>query len=216
MQHYFFAGWIPQADQKANFALANAGNQFGITATGPEFTVAPATQASTVATLWIGPKLPEQLAKQAPGFERALDYGIFTFLAEPIHWLLAKLHLVTGNWGWAIMLLVLLIKLALYPLSAAQYKSMAKMRKFQPRMQQLKERYGEDKQKYQTAIAQNPRDALAVAGLAQVSLLQRLTGADATALRDAAAAAPHRRRRRALATRAARGRAARGGHPHAG
>ena len=152
LQHYFFAGWIPQADQKANFALANAGNQFGITATGPEFTVAPGTRASSAATLWIGPKLPEQLAKQAPGFERALDYGIFTFLAEPIHWLLAKLHLVTGNWGWAIMLLVLLIKLALYPLSAAQYKSMAKMRKFQPRMQQLKERYGDDKQKYQTAM----------------------------------------------------------------
>jgi YidC/Oxa1 family membrane protein insertase len=152
LQHYFFAGWIPQADQKANFALVTAGNQSGITATGPEFTVAPGTQTSSVATLWIGPKLPELLAKQAPGFERALDYGIFTFLAEPIHWLLAKLHVVTGNWGWAIMLLVLLLKLALYPLSAAQYKSMAKMRRFQPRMQQLKERYGDDQQKYQAAM----------------------------------------------------------------
>lgn len=152
LQHYFFAGWIPQADQKANFALVTAGNQSGITATGPEFTVAPGTQASSVATLWIGPKLPELLAKQAPGFERALDYGIFTFLAEPIHWLLAKLHVVTGNWGWAIMFLVLLLKLALYPLSAAQYKSMAKMRRFQPRMQQLKERYGDDQQKYQAAM----------------------------------------------------------------
>ncbi len=152
LQHYFFAGWIPQADQKANFALVTAGNQSGITATGPEFTVAPGAQTSSVATLWIGPKLPEQLAKQAPGFERALDYGIFTFLAEPIHWLLAKLHGITSNWGWAIMLLVLLIKLALYPLSAAQYKSMAKMRKFQPRMQQLKERYGDDQQKYQAAM----------------------------------------------------------------
>jgi YidC/Oxa1 family membrane protein insertase len=152
LQHYFFTSWIPQADQKANFALANAGNQFGITATGPEFTVAPGTQASSEAKLWIGPKLPEQLATQAPGFARTLDYGIFTFLADPIHWLLAKLHGLTGNWGWAIVLLVLLIKLALYPLSAAQYKSMAKMRKFQPRMQQLKERYGDDKQKYQTAM----------------------------------------------------------------
>ncbi len=73
-------------------------------------------------------------------------------LAEPIHWLLAQLHKVTQNWGWAIVLLVLLIKLALYPLSAAQYKSMAKMRKFQPRIQQLKERYGDDKQKFQTAM----------------------------------------------------------------
>ncbi len=152
LQHYFFTGWIPQADQKANFALASAGNQFGITATGPEFTVAPGTQTSTQATLWIGPKLQEQLAAQAPGFERALDYGRLSFLAQPIHWLLAKLHGFTGNWGWAIMFLVLLLKLALYPLSAAQYKSMAKMRKFQPRMQQLKERYGEDKQKYQLAM----------------------------------------------------------------
>ncbi len=152
LQHYFFAGWIPQADQKANFALANAGNQFGISATGPEFTVAPGAQISSEAKLWIGPKLPDQLAEQAPGFGLTLDYGIFTFLAQPIHWLLAKLHGFTANWGWAIMLLVLLIKLALYPLSAAQYKSMAKMRKFQPRIQQLKERYGDDKQKFQTAM----------------------------------------------------------------
>ena len=152
LQHYFFTGWIPQPDQKANFALASAGNQFGITATGPEFTVAPGTQTSSEAKLWIGPKLPEQLAIQAPGLELTLDYGMFTLIAEPIHWLLAKLHSLTGNWGWAIVLLVLLIKLALYPLSAAQYKSMAKLRKFQPRLQQLKERYGDDKQKYQTAM----------------------------------------------------------------
>ncbi len=152
LQHYFFTGWIPQPDQKANFALANAGNQFGISATGPEFTVAPGAQISSEAKLWIGPKLPDQLVAQAPGFGLTLDYGIFTFLAQPIHWLLAKLHGLTGNWGWAIMLLVLLIKLALYPLSAAQYKSTAKMRKFQPRLQQLKERYGDDKQKYQTAM----------------------------------------------------------------
>jgi YidC/Oxa1 family membrane protein insertase len=154
LQHYFFTGWIPQADQKANYALnADAAQSlFGISATGPQFTVAPNAQASTEAKLWIGPKLPEQLAKQAPGFERTLDYGIFTVLAEPIHWLLAQLHKVTHNWGWAIVLLVLLIKLALYPLSAAQYKSMAKMRKFQPRIQQLKERYGEDKQKFQQAM----------------------------------------------------------------
>jgi YidC/Oxa1 family membrane protein insertase len=154
LQHYFFTGWIPQADQKANYALNadSAQSLFGISATGPQFTVAPNGQASTEAKLWIGPKLPEQLAKQAPGFERTLDYGIFTVLAEPIHWLLAQLHKVTHNWGWAIVLLVLLIKLALYPLSAAQYKSMAKMRKFQPRIQQLKERYGEDKQKFQQAM----------------------------------------------------------------
>lgn len=152
LQHYFFAGWIPQADQKANYALAHSSTLYGISATGPQFTVAPGTQVSTEAKLWIGPKQPEKLEAQAPGFGLTLDYGIFTFLAKPIHWLLAQLHKVTHNWGWAIVLLVLLIKLALYPLSAAQYKSMAAMRKLQPRMQQLKERYGEDKQKFQMAM----------------------------------------------------------------
>ncbi len=81
-----------------------------------------------------------------------MDYGYFTVLSQPIHWLLTQLHKFTHNWGWAIVLLVGLLKLALYPLSAAQYKSMAKMRKFQPRIEQLKERYGEDKQKYQMAM----------------------------------------------------------------
>ena len=100
----------------------------------------------------MGPKLQDKLAAQAPGFDLTLDYGIFTFLAKPIHWLLAQLHKLTHNWGFAIILLVLLIKLALYPLSAAQYKSMAKMRKFQPRIEQLKERYGDDKQKFQMAM----------------------------------------------------------------
>jgi len=92
------------------------------------------------------------LADVGPGLELALDYGMFTFLAKPIAWLLAKLHLLTSNWGWAIVLLVLIIKLALYPLSAAQYKSAAKMRRFQPRVEQLKERYGDDKQKFQMAL----------------------------------------------------------------
>jgi YidC/Oxa1 family membrane protein insertase len=151
LQHYFFTGWIPQADQKSNYEIAHNGTLYGISATGPQFTVAPGTQTSTEAKLWIGPKQPEQLAAQAPGFDLTLDYGMFTILAKPIHWLLAQLHKITFNWGWAIVLLVLLIKLALYPLSAAQYKSTAKMRKLQPRMQQLKERYGDDKQKFQLA-----------------------------------------------------------------
>lgn len=151
LQHYFFTGWVPQKDQAANYALQTSGRVQGISATGPEFTVAPGTQDSTDATLWIGPKLPERLQQTAPGLDLTLDYGVFTLIAEPIHWLLRQLHTVTGNWGWAIVLLVVIIKLLMYPLSAAQYKSMAKMRKFQPRLQQLKERYGEDKQKLQMA-----------------------------------------------------------------
>ncbi|TXH74184.1 MAG: membrane protein insertase YidC [Lysobacteraceae bacterium] len=151
LQHYFFTGWIPQADQQANYALSVSDKHYGISATGPQFTVPPGGRARSEAQLWIGPKLQGRLEKTAPGLNRTLDYGVFTIIAEPIHWLLAQLHKITRNWGWAIVLLVVLIKLALYPLSAAQYKSMAKMRKFQPRVQQLKERYGDDKEKFQMA-----------------------------------------------------------------
>ena len=152
LQHYFFAGWIPQPDQAALYSLKTYGRNFAAEATGPSFTVAPGAQASTQARLWVGPKLQDRLDSVAPGLGLTLDYGIFTFLSKPLHWLLAFFHSFTHNWGWSIVLLVVLIKAALFPLSMAQYKSMAKMRKFQPRIAQLKERYGEDRQKFQTAM----------------------------------------------------------------
>ncbi len=151
-QHYFLTAWIPQKDQPALFSLGVSGPTYRIEARGPQVTLAPGQQFSSDATLWVGPKLAEQLDAAAPGLGLALDYGMFTVLSKPIHWLLTQLHKFTHNWGWAIVLLVVLIKLALYPLSAAQYKSMAKMRRFQPRIEQLKERYGEDKQKFQMAM----------------------------------------------------------------
>lgn len=151
-QHYFLAAWVPQPDQAALYTLGYADGLYRIEARGPSFNIAPGQDASTEATLWLGPKLQDRLADVAPGLELALDYGVFTFLAKPIAWLLAKLHLLTSNWGWAIVLLVLIIKLLLFPLSAAQYKSAAKMRRFQPRVEQLKERYGDDKQKFQVAL----------------------------------------------------------------
>ena len=151
-QHYFLGSWVPQKDQAALYSLGTDGTRYSITATGPRVTLAPGQQFSSDATLWVGPKLAEQLDAAGPNMGLAMDYGIFTVLSKPIHWLLTQLHKFTHNWGWAIVLLVVLIKLALYPLSAAQYKSMAKMRKFQPRIEQLKERYGDDKQKFQMAM----------------------------------------------------------------
>ncbi|QIL19468.1 membrane protein insertase YidC [Thermomonas sp. HDW16] len=151
-QHYFLTAWVPQKDQGALFSLGVNGAVHSIEARGPQIALAPGQRFSSDATLWVGPKLADQLEKVAPGLERAMDYGLFTVLSQPIHWLLTQLHKFTHNWGWAIVLLVVLIKLALYPLSAAQYKSMAKMRKFQPRIEQLKERYGDDKQKFQMAM----------------------------------------------------------------
>ncbi|QNN45260.1 membrane protein insertase YidC [Thermomonas brevis] len=151
-QHYFLVAWVPQKDQAALYSLGQKGHLYDVAARGPQVTLAPGQRFASDAVLWVGPKLADRLDATAPGLGLAMDYGIFTVLSKPIHWLLTQLHKLTHNWGWAIVLLVVLIKLALYPLSAAQYKSMAKMRKFQPRIEQLKERYGDDKQKFQMAM----------------------------------------------------------------
>ena len=151
-QHYFLGAWVPQKDQAALYTLGTDGRLYNIDARGPRVTLAPGQAFTSEATLWVGPKLVDKLDATAPGLGYAMDYGMFTALSKPIQWLLTQLHRLTGNWGWAIVLLVVLIKLLLYPLSAAQYRSMAKMRKFQPRIEQLKERYGDDKQKFQMAM----------------------------------------------------------------
>lgn len=156
LQHHFLSVWIPQPDQAALFSLAHTGRVDSIAATGPAFTVAPGAKEATSARLWVGPKLVKQIQAQGvPKLDRAVDYSQYSFFAmlgEGLFWVLDKLHGLFGNWGWTIIGMVLLLKLLLFPLSAAQYKSAAKMRKFQPRVAQLKERYGDDKQKFQLAL----------------------------------------------------------------
>jgi YidC/Oxa1 family membrane protein insertase len=151
LQHYFVGAWIPAAEEASQFSTALVRGRFLIRSVGPVMEVAPGATARSEARLYLGPKLQDRLDGVAPGFGLTLDYGIFTILAQPLHWLLAKLHALTGNWGWAIVLLVVLIKLALFKLSEAQYKSFAKMRRIQPRIEALKERYGDDRQKFQMA-----------------------------------------------------------------
>ena len=90
--------------------------------------------------------------KSRPGLDLVVDYGWLTFLAKPIYWLLSFLHGIVGNWGWAIVLLTVLIKAAFYPLSAASYKSMAKMKEVTPRMTKIREQYGDDRQKMNVAM----------------------------------------------------------------
>ena len=160
LQHHFFAAWIPATGDASTFSLATpqgaGGSQYLIREVGPGINVAPGATASTQARLWVGPKLVKQIeAQNVPGLERAVDfssYAMFATIAGWLFWVLERIHGLIGNWGWAIIGLVVLIKAAMYPLSAAQYKSMAKMRKFQPRIAQLKERYGDDKQKFQQAM----------------------------------------------------------------
>jgi len=163
VQHHFFSAWLPGAGGGAqNQVTLSTNNSSG----APRYliremakapvVVAPGQQASVDARLWVGPKLVEQIkAQQVAGLDRAVDYSRFTLMAwlgEGLFWVLSKLHGLLGNWGWAIVGLVVLVKILLFPLATAQYKSMAKMRKFQPRIAQLKERYGDDKQKFQVAM----------------------------------------------------------------
>lgn len=160
LQHHFFSAWIPVAQDASTFSLAvqsdPGGARYLVREVGPGFDVAPGSKASTQARLWVGPKLVAQIeAQRVPGLERAVDfssYGIMASLAGVLFMVLSWLHGVFGNWGWSIIGLVVVIKALMFPLSTVQYKSAAKMRRFQPRMQQLKERYGEDRQKFQLAL----------------------------------------------------------------
>ena len=151
LQHYFATAWIPAADDSNEFSTDVQRGRFLIRTVGPAVSVAPGASATSGARLYAGPKLRESLEAITPGLGLTLDYGIFTVISQPLHWLLAQLHALTGNWGWAIVLLVVLIKGALFKLSEAQYKSFAKMRRIGPRIEALKERYGDDRQKFQMA-----------------------------------------------------------------
>jgi YidC/Oxa1 family membrane protein insertase len=152
LQHYFFAAWIPTDAEAARFSTAEINGRYLIRAVSPAIEVAPGTRAEVESRLYVGPKLQDQLAGLAPGLERTIDYGILTLLAEPLFWLLSLFHDISGNWGWAIILLVLLIKAVFFKLSEAQYKSFARMRAVQPRIEALKERYGDDRQKFNMAM----------------------------------------------------------------
>ena len=154
LQHYFFAAWIPTATENVTITAAPLPNsgRYLIRAFSPKVAVAPGEQQVATAQLYIGPKLQEQLASVAPGLELSIDYGIFTIIAEPLFWLLSWFHALVGNWGWSIILLVVLIKALFFKLSETQYKSFAKMRAIQPRIESLKERYGDDRQKFNMAM----------------------------------------------------------------
>jgi YidC/Oxa1 family membrane protein insertase len=104
------------------------------------------------ARLYAGPKEQKRLETLAEGMVLTVDYGMLTFLSAPLFWLLDHIHRWVGNWGWAIVILTLLIKLAFYPLSAASYRSMAQMKKVQPKLEELKQRYANDREKLNQAL----------------------------------------------------------------
>ncbi|RYU60814.1 membrane protein insertase YidC [Methylolobus aquaticus] len=153
IQHYFLAAWIPSAEQDNSFYTKDLGNKrFLIGATGPDATVAPGQTQALAATLYAGPKLQRVLEATAPGLELTVDFGALTVIAKPIFWLLEWFHKLFNNWGFAIISVTLVIKALFFKLSEASYRSMANMRKLQPKLQELKERCGDDRQRFNQAM----------------------------------------------------------------
>ncbi len=153
IQHYFIGAWIPRQDQYSYFytkALDNGRYLIGLST--DEIKVAAGQTSRLDSSLYIGPKERDRLAKAAPNLQLTVDYGVLTILADPLFWLLDFIHDYVKNWGWAIILVTLVIKLVFYKLSEAAYRSMANMRKFQPKITALRERYGNDRQRMSQAM----------------------------------------------------------------
>jgi YidC/Oxa1 family membrane protein insertase len=153
VQHYFASAWIP-ADKFARDIYAGKidNGLYRIGMQTPLGVVAPGSVVVEKAQLFVGPQEEKVLETIAPGFELLKDYGYLTILAKPIFWLLVKIHGYVGNWGWSIILLTILIKLAFFPLSAASYKSMARMKEVQPRLMVMKEQFKGEPQKLNQAM----------------------------------------------------------------
>ncbi len=149
VQHYFVSAWVPHGDVKREFYMRKleGGNVFQAGVIVPVAEIQPGAKANTSVTLYAGPQEQSVLKQIAPGLDLVVDYGWLTVVAAPIFWALQAIHKLVGNWGWAIVVLTVILKAIFYPLSAASYKSMAKMRAMTPRLTHLKERYGDDKQR---------------------------------------------------------------------
>jgi len=153
LQHYFFTAWLPKNGVAREFYTRKLDeNLYSAGVIVPVGAVAAGAKAKVEVPLYAGPEEQEKLAKIAPGLDLTIDYGWLTVIAVPLFWLLSWLYQLVGNWGVAIILLTIIIKLLFYPLSAAGYRSMAKMRVLAPKMQRLKEQYGDDRQRLQQAM----------------------------------------------------------------
>ncbi len=146
LQHHFVAAIVPPAGQAYRFALKVQDKDYLLRAIGPTQTVAAGASGQFEETLFVGPKLQAQLAETGPELQRTADYGKLTILSQPLFWLLDKVHGFIGNWGWTIIIVTFLIKLAFYKLAETSGRSMAKMRTAAPRMKAIQERFKDDRE----------------------------------------------------------------------
>lgn len=150
-QHYFLTAWIPSANETNRLYTRAIRSDYTIGTVSPEITV-PSNATKTIeAKLYLGPEITDMLKEVAPGLDLTVDYGWLWFISQLLFSIMKSIYNIVGNWGWAIVLVTVLIKLAFYRLSAKSYKSMAGMRKLQPKMQAIRERYGDDKAKMSQA-----------------------------------------------------------------
>ncbi len=153
VEHYFVSAWVPASGITSTYQTNQLEDDiYSVGLVEPAVTVSAGEEKSIKARLYAGPEITEDLAKLAPGLDLAVDYGILWPICQPIFWLLKKAFELTGNWGLAIILTTIIIKGLFYKLSASSYRSMGNMRKLQPKLEALKERFGEDKQKYSQAV----------------------------------------------------------------
>jgi YidC/Oxa1 family membrane protein insertase len=153
VEHYFVNAWLPKAGMKREFyGSREEGDIYraGLKAAVGE--IAPGGTAKVSMPIYMGPQEQDKLAAAAPGLDIVVDYGIFSFLAAPMFWLLKWFHNIVGNWGWAIVLLTILVKAVFYPLNAAAGRSMGKMKLVGPKMKEMQERYAGDRVKLNTAM----------------------------------------------------------------
>jgi len=147
VQHYFVGAYLPKAGQREFFTQDLGNGMFSAGLKLAPTQVAPGQKANVEVELYAGPQEQKKLAALAPGLDLVVDYGWLTVIAAPLFWVLSFLHKLVQNWGWAIIALTVLIKLAFFPLSAASYKSMAKMKNIMPRMKRIQEQYKDDRMK---------------------------------------------------------------------
>jgi YidC/Oxa1 family membrane protein insertase len=154
IQHHFLSAVVPQGekDYAYNIKLSNGNSISSVIGTGNVVTVAPGAEHRFDMTVFVGPKLQAQLEEITESLKLTVDYGWLTIISQPLFWLLGKVYKVVGNWGWAIILVTILIKALFYKLTEASGRSMAKMREIQPRMKALQDRYKDDRQQLSQAM----------------------------------------------------------------
>ena len=149
IQHYFAAAWVPPKNKENHFYTKELKDwRYVIGSYSPTVTVSPDSEAEFTAQLFAGPKIQPMMEKIAKGLELTVDYSWLTIIAKPIYWLLNQIHNFVNNWGFAIIGVTLCIKLLFFKLSQTSYRSMAKMRKIQPRLKELQERFADDRQRF--------------------------------------------------------------------